>query len=212
MRGGAGVYRFHDSVVDVTSMFAQAENVRYTDLQGFGDNTLEGVNTLHLNPNTYGNAGGTETSIPLTTVYGLDPTDNKEPVTNNYSLSIAQQMPMKWILQVSYVGNNSNSLMDNGTTQTVVLDNINAIPVGYLFTPAAATADQQRSPATRPAIPPAARRSRPPASTRSSTTPATRATSPRARIPTTARSSFRTTTPTPTTTRCRSRPSSRSAI
>jgi hypothetical protein len=119
-------------------MFAQAENVRYTDLQGFGDNTLEGVDSLHLNPNTYGNAGGTETSIPLTTVYGLDPTDNKEPVTNNYSLSVEQQLPGKWVLQVSYVGNNSNSLMDNGTTQSVVLDNVNALPVGTLFTPAAA--------------------------------------------------------------------------
>lgn len=140
VRGGAGVYRFHDSVVDVTSEFAQAENVRYTDLQGFGDNTLEGVNTLHLDPNTYGNAGGTETYIPPSTVYGLDPNDNKEPVTNNYSLSVAQQLPGKTILQISYVGNNSNSLMDNGTTQAVVLNNINAIPVGYLFTPTAAAA------------------------------------------------------------------------
>jgi len=145
VRGGAGVYRFHDSVVDVTSMFAQAENVRYTDLQGFGGNTLEGINTLHLNPATFGNAGGTETSIPLTTVYGLDPTDNKEPVTNNYSLSVAQQMHGNWILQVSYVGNNSNSLMDNGTSQAVTLDNINAIPLGYLFTPAAATAINNQS-------------------------------------------------------------------
>jgi hypothetical protein len=140
VRGGAGIYRFHDSVVDVTSEFAQAENVRYTDLEGFGDNTLEGVNTLHLNPNTYGNAGGTETYIPPSTVYGLDPNDNKEPVTNNYSLSVAQRLPGKTILQISYVGNNSNSLMDNGTTQAVVLNNINAIPVGYLFTPTAAAA------------------------------------------------------------------------
>lgn len=146
VRGGAGIYRFHDSVVDVTSQFAQAENVRYTDLQGFGDNTLEGVNTLHLNPNTYGNAGGTETSIPLTTVFGLDPTDNKEPVTNNYSLSIAQKLPGNWIMQASYVGNNSNSLMDNGTTQSVVLDNVNALPVGSLFTAAAATAINKLAP------------------------------------------------------------------
>ena len=140
MRGGVGIYRFHDSVADVTNEFAEAENVRYTDLQGFGDNTLEGVNTLHLNPNTYGNAGpgSTETYISPSTIYGLDPTDNKEPVTNNYSLSIAQQMPGNWILQASYAGNNSNSLMDNGTTQTVVLDNVNAIPVGTLFTPTAA--------------------------------------------------------------------------
>ena len=67
-------------------------------------------------------------------------------MTNNYSLSVAQQMPGNWILQASYVGNNSNSLMDNGTTQTVVLDNINAIPVGTLFTPTAAAAINAKAP------------------------------------------------------------------
>jgi hypothetical protein len=146
IRGGVGVYRFHDSVTDVTSEFAEAENVRYTDLQGFGDNTLEGVNTLHLNPATFGNAGGTETYIPPATVYGLDPNDNKEPVTNNYSLSVAHQMPGHFILQASYVGNNSNSLMDNGTTQAVVLDNINAIPVGTLYLPSTATIENTEKP------------------------------------------------------------------
>ena len=146
LRGGAGVYRFHDAVTDVTSMFNQAQNVRYTDLQGFGDATLAGISSLHLNPNTYGNAGGTQTSIPLSTVYGLDPNDNKEPVTNNYSLSLAEQFWHGTILQISYVGNNSNSLMDNGTTQTVVLDNVNAIPVGTLFTAAAATKINSFSP------------------------------------------------------------------
>jgi hypothetical protein len=79
-------------------------------------------------------------------VYGLNPNDNKEPVTNNYSLSITRQMPGNWILQASYVGNNSNSLMDNGTTQAVVLDNVNAIPVGTLFTAAAATAINEKAP------------------------------------------------------------------
>lgn len=148
VRGGAGAYRFHDSVVDVTSEFAQAENVRYTDLQGFGDNTLKGVDSLHLNPNTYGNTGlgSTETYISPSTVYGLDPTDNKEPVTNNYSLSVSRQMPGRWVLQASYVGNNSNSLMDNGTTQAVTLDNVNAIPVGTLFTTSAAAAINAKSP------------------------------------------------------------------
>ncbi len=32
-------------------------------------------------------------------------------MTYNYSFSIAQQLPKKIIMQVSYVGNNSNSLM-----------------------------------------------------------------------------------------------------
>jgi hypothetical protein len=55
-------------------------------------------------------------------------------------------MPGSWTLQVSYVGNNSNSLMDNGTTQAVVLDNVNAIPVGTLFTAAAAAAINAEAP------------------------------------------------------------------
>lgn len=146
VRGGAGIYRFHDSVVDVTSEFAEAENVRYTDLQGFGNNTLKGVDSLHLDPRTYGNAGGTQTYIPPSTVYGLDPTDNKQPVTNNYSLSIAQHMPGNWILQTSYVGNNSNSLMNNGTTQPVVLNNINAIPVGTLYLASTAAIENTEKP------------------------------------------------------------------
>jgi hypothetical protein len=142
IRGGAGVYRFHDSVTDVANEFALAENVRYTDLQGFGGNTLKGVSSLQLDPYTYGNTGpgSTETYISPSTIYGLDPSDNNEPVTNNYSLSVAQQLPGRWILQISYAGNNTNSMMNNGTTQAVVLNNVNAIPVGTLFTPTAAAA------------------------------------------------------------------------
>ena len=138
VRGGAGIYRFHDATADVSSAFLQANGVRTLDLQGFGGNTLSGIGTLHLNPATYGNTGGTATSIPPSTVYALDPHDNTDPVTNNYSLSVSQQFSHNNIVQVSYVGNNSNSLLNNGTTQAVVLDNINALPVGALFTPTAA--------------------------------------------------------------------------
>jgi hypothetical protein len=55
-------------------------------------------------------------------------------------------MPGNWILQLSYVGNNSNSLMDNGTTQAVTLDNVNAIPIGTLFTAKAAAAINAKAP------------------------------------------------------------------
>ncbi len=146
VRGGAGVYRFHDALADVAAQFGQASGVRSLDLQGFGGNTLSGISTLHLNPTTYGNAGGTATAIPPSTVYGLDSTDATDPVTNNYSLSIAQQFPHGSTIQVSYVGNNSNSLLNNGTTQTVVLNNVNAIPVGTLFTPTAAAAINKFAP------------------------------------------------------------------
>jgi hypothetical protein len=55
-------------------------------------------------------------------------------------------MPSRWILQASNVGNNSNSLLNNGTTQAVVLNNINAIPVGTLFTATAAGAIDAKAP------------------------------------------------------------------
>ena len=146
LRGGYGVYRFHDAETDVDSAFQESRGMRETLLAGFGNATLAGISSLKLNPATYGNVGGnfgsgnTATLAPPANLFGLDRTDNKVPETNNYSLSIAQQLPKSAIVQISYVGNNSNSLMNNGTTQAVVLNNINALPVGTLFTPAAAAA------------------------------------------------------------------------
>ena len=137
-RGGYGEYRFHDAETDVDGAFQTSSGVRLADLEGFGGNTLAGVSSVQQNPATYGNAGGTQSSLPISSVSALNPNDHADPVVNNYSFSVAQQLPRGSILQVSYVGNNSNSLLNNGTTQTVTLNNINAVPVGYLFTPGAA--------------------------------------------------------------------------
>jgi hypothetical protein len=138
VRGGFGVYKFHDSADDVIGAFQTASGLRTADLQGFSGNTLAGVSTVHQDPNTYGNAGGTQTTLPVGTIKGLLAADNKVPVTRNYSLSIAHQLNRTTLIQFSYAGNQSDSMMNNGTTQAVVLNNINAIPVGYLFTPEAA--------------------------------------------------------------------------
>lgn len=138
IRGGFGRYRFHDSADDVAGAFETGSGLRLADLQGFNGNTLAGVSTVHQDPATYGDSGGTQTSLPISTVTGLLAGDNKSPVTNNYSVSIAQQFGKSTYLQLSYAGNKSSSMMNNGTTQSVVLNNVNAIPVGYLFTAAAA--------------------------------------------------------------------------
>jgi hypothetical protein len=126
LRGGYGSYRMHDSIVDVTNAFANSEGLREPNLFGFGAATLAGVSTLHF-PVTNG---------PLSTsAFGLYPGDTREPVTNNYSVSLAQRLPRSAVFQLTYAGNNSNSLMNNGSTQAVVLNNINAIPVGTLYQP-----------------------------------------------------------------------------
>jgi hypothetical protein len=124
LRGGYGAYRMHDSVVDVTNAFANSEGLREPNLFGFGGVTLGGIDSLHF-PITNG---------PLTTsAFGLYRGDTKEPVTNNYSVSLAQRMPKNSVLQITYAGNNSNSLMNNGSTQAVVLNNLNALPLNSLY-------------------------------------------------------------------------------
>lgn len=139
LRGGIGVYRFHDAETDVDSAFQESRGLRDALLAGFGNATLAGISSLHLNPATFGNNGGTDTFSAIPSIFGLDSTDNTVPVTNNYSLTVEQQLPARTVLQVSYVGNNSNSLMNNGTTQAVVLNNVNAIPIGTLYTQSSAT-------------------------------------------------------------------------
>jgi hypothetical protein len=124
LRGGYGSYRMHDSIVDVTNAFANSEGLREPNLFGFGAVTLGGIDSLHF-PITNG---------PLSqTAFGLYRGDGKQPVTNNYSVSLAQRTPKNSVLQLTYAGNNSNSLMNNGSTQAVVLNNLNAIPVGTLY-------------------------------------------------------------------------------
>ena len=140
VRGGIGSYRLHDSVVDVTTAFANAQGLRTAAQYGFGSATLSGVSSLAQNPNTYGGLN--------TAAFGLSTTDNAEPVTNNYSLSIAQQLPRNSVVQISYVGNNSNSLYNNGSTQAVSLNNINAIPIGTLYTAATAAKLNAYAPGT----------------------------------------------------------------
>ena len=131
LRGGIGEYRIHDSVGDVQTAFSNAQGLRTAILYGFGSATLSGVSSVAQNPLTYGGVN--------TAAFGLSPTDNREPVTNNYSLSLAEQLPGKsGIVQISYVGNNTNSLLNNGTTQPITLNNINALPIGTLYTAASA--------------------------------------------------------------------------
>jgi hypothetical protein len=126
LRGGYGAYRMHDSIVDVTNAFANSEGLREPNLFGFGAATLAGISSLHF-PLTAGSLS--------TSTFGLYRGDTKEPVTNSYSVSLVQKLPKNSVMQLTYAGNNSNSLLNNGSTQAVVLNNLNAIPIGALYQP-----------------------------------------------------------------------------
>jgi hypothetical protein len=129
LRGGLGSYRFHDSVVDVSNAFQNTQGLRQWSLYGYGAISLAGAGKLQL-PATSGSA--------QTQATGLDPTDHTDPLVNNYSLTLVQMLPAHTIFQLSYVGNNSNSLLNNSVSSQVAINNVNAIPMGTLYTPAAA--------------------------------------------------------------------------
>jgi hypothetical protein len=127
IRGGWGVYRFHDSYNDgagplsTTSgaqSFATSGNLSCTYAQ-VGGTPLNGVPQV-CNSTTAGAFG----------IYALDPKDDKQPVTYNYNFTVDQQFAHGLFLDMAYVGNRSADTLTAGN-----LDNQNYIPLGGLFQP-----------------------------------------------------------------------------
>ncbi|WP_158822692.1 carboxypeptidase-like regulatory domain-containing protein [Granulicella sp. S156] len=136
LRGGWGEYRAHDSWNDVSSALSVSQYVNSVNYGG-GGLSLKAVSGLNLptasttppNTNTFG------LTSPPGTYYGLTKGDNEEPLVDTYSLTINQALPWKMNAMAAYVGNNSRFLMNDGSNQTVALDNVNAIPIGGLYKP-----------------------------------------------------------------------------
>ncbi len=62
-----------------------------------------------------------------TSVSAIDPNDDLQPVNYNWNFTISQKLPASTMWEVSYVGNTSRALTNNGFT------NINLIPYGAMF-------------------------------------------------------------------------------
>src|SRR5262249_34911999 len=60
----------------------------------------------------------------------LDPTDDQQPRTQNYSFTVAQRVPWKSLLEIAYVGSKSDYLSNYNNN----FDKINDLPVGAMFT------------------------------------------------------------------------------
>jgi hypothetical protein len=115
LRGGYGMYRFHDE--------QNVQNGAYGVVQGsFSSPTLNGVSISSLAPLT----GSLQIPSGLTT---LDPTDNQEPRTQSYSFTVAERTPWHSLLEVAYVGSKSDYLSNYNNN----FDQINDIGVGAMF-------------------------------------------------------------------------------
>lgn len=128
LRGGWGAYRSHDSWNDFSPAAATAQGVVLTQVGGSGI-TLAGVDASGGNGNS-STLGGSFSA--------LDPTDSEQPVTYNYSFTIAQNFPRNAQLQVAYVGNQSSHLLTDNMSTTIDagnIQNVNAIKIGGMFQP-----------------------------------------------------------------------------
>jgi Carboxypeptidase regulatory-like domain len=117
LRGGYGMYRFHDE--------QNVQNGAYGVVQGsftmdVGSQTIAGLNPSLLQNRTL--------SVP-SNITALDPRDGAQPRTQNYSFTVAQRLPWKSVLEVAYVGSKSDYLSNYNNN----FEKINDLPVGALF-------------------------------------------------------------------------------
>lgn len=102
IRGGFASFRYNVSVNDVGGPASLAQGVFTAN-----DNNLQGYGQIAgFVPPPGGGASGTITAFQRG--------DNKTPYTNDWNISVADALPWRSVLEVSWVGNKSSNLLLNG--------------------------------------------------------------------------------------------------
>ncbi len=127
VRGGFGIYTAHDSSNDIETPASNAVGER--NVQITGPIQLSSV------PSQAPAAAGGSAFVPTQSGYGFFPNDNHQPQVYTYNLALDQKFIFKSMFQIGYIGNVSRHLLNDGSTQTTVLDDLNALHVGALFQP-----------------------------------------------------------------------------
>ncbi|MFZ0661842.1 MAG: carboxypeptidase-like regulatory domain-containing protein [Acidobacteriaceae bacterium] len=127
IRGGFGVYTAHDSSNDLETPASTAMGER--TVSWCCDALLSSMPAV--GPSTIGG----NPFVPTQDGYGFFPNDDNQPQVYTWNLAVDQKAFYHSLVQIAYLGNVSRHLLNNGSTQPVTLDNINAIPVGSLYKP-----------------------------------------------------------------------------
>jgi carboxypeptidase family protein len=111
LRGGFGVFRYHDTLQPYDSMLDLGAGVRSYSCEADGcPDTLAGLEGIGGNVVFNGQA--------------IDIRDDKQPVTYNWSATVNQRLPWSMSIEASYVGNTTRNLINAGVS------NYNAVPLG----------------------------------------------------------------------------------
>ena len=126
VRGGFGIYRAHDSYNDVTS----------------GISTVEGARTASVNNillSSVSSQGPTATApggfVQSTNASALLTGDDQAPQVYTYNFAVDQKTVFNSLVEVAYIGNRSEHILNDGSGDTVALNDINALRPGALFGP-----------------------------------------------------------------------------
>jgi hypothetical protein len=113
LRGGGGMYLYHDAQQPYDQLIDIGAGVRtfFQGGAGFTLRSLEGLGSTNI---AFGGSA-------------LDITDETQSRTYNWSLTVNQKLPYSMNVELGYVGNKSDNLMNWGVS------NINAVPLGAMF-------------------------------------------------------------------------------
>ncbi len=129
VRGGIGAYRFNDQTNDYDAALTTSLGVQQYGLPGGKNVLLSEISSLK--PPAAGAISGTVNAVPYN--------DYDVPVTYAWNMTVSQQLPWHSLLEVAYVGNNSDQLFMGGETISgsgfSSFTDQNKTPLGAFFAP-----------------------------------------------------------------------------
>ena len=112
LRGGYGLFNFHDAQGPYSGFIDLPYGVTFTNIGG--SPLLR--NVPNTDPNTQPSISG-----------AILATDNKQPRTQSWSFTVQRRLPFQMVVEAGYVGSKSDRLLNDG------INNLNNVPLGAMI-------------------------------------------------------------------------------
>ena len=148
LRGGWGAYRFHDAYYTSDGPLLTSLGVSTYSIPSGGCTLAQignsgrvavGQPAVTLGPgpfvNSLGQTCGGSSGYSAFSIHAADKHDDQQPVTYNYNFTVDQRLGHGSLLEMSYVGNQTQHSLTGGDGADHDLSNQDAIPLGGLYKP-----------------------------------------------------------------------------
>jgi hypothetical protein len=153
LRGGWGVYGYRDQFNDYQTPADIAQGVRTFNQ---GGTTMAYINSIagQRDPATLGCGPGSTSGLACGNLTGIDLADHQQPVSRNYNFTVSQQAPWGTLVEIGYVGSENRYVDLQGNTNNLDPRNLNAPPIGSLFSWSGSANDNRAAPYNSPCTTP----------------------------------------------------------